>query len=117
MTSQYAQPCDNCPFRSDRPFRGLHRERAIDIAEALHRDASFHCHKTVDYSHDSDGRVSSSSRLCIGAATFLEHTRPGGMVANLAFRLGVRCGQIPRKLQHEVPIYQSISEFIEGASN
>lgn len=110
------QPCDNCPFRSDRPFRGFRKERAIALAETLMGDGDFYCHKTADYSNDDGPRIVSSSRLCIGAATFLENTRPGGSRANLIFRLAIGCGQLPPEQSHGVPVYRSTAEFIEGAS-
>jgi hypothetical protein len=45
---------NNCPFRSDRPFQGLHPERASEIATALLHDGDFPCHKTVDYAGDDE---------------------------------------------------------------
>lgn len=110
------EPCSNCPFRSDRPFRGLRPQRAQEIAESLHRDSSFHCHKTNQFKNGK-GVVTRDSKLCVGAAIFLENTRSGGMLANLAFRLGCWAGEIkPDQLSKEVPVYQTIPEFIQGAS-
>lgn len=110
------EPCSNCPFRSDRPFRGLSEDRAREIAEVLHQDASFHCHKTNDYCRGK-GVVTKNSKLCTGAAIFLENTRRGGMLANLAFRFGYIRGEIkPEMLSNRVPVYESVEDFIEGSS-
>lgn len=111
------EPCSNCPFRSDRPFRGLSEDRARDIAQVLHQDGSFHCHKTNSY-EDGEGVVTKNSKLCTGAAIFLENTRPGGMLANLAFRLGCMREEIaPEMLSDRVPVYASVEEFVEGSSS
>ncbi len=83
-------PCDNCPFRSDRPFRALRKKRAIDIHESLFRDGDFPCHKTVDYS-GNESNVTRDSHRCLGAAAYLEQTRRGGAAANVMFRMAVMC--------------------------
>jgi hypothetical protein len=59
-------PCDDCPFRTDRPPHGLRPERAAGIAADLMANGDFPCHKTVDYSGDSDGIVTSQSTRCVG---------------------------------------------------
>lgn len=41
-------PCSDCPFRSDKPLY-LSPRRAQEFANTLQRDASFSCHKTVDW--------------------------------------------------------------------
>lgn len=111
------KPCENCPFHSDGAFVGLHKGRAKEIASALMADGAFHCHKTVDYSGDDGGRVTKDSKLCIGAAKFLENVRPGGLRANFGFRIGVMCGELsPDELSDEVPVYSSIKDFVKGAS-
>jgi len=112
------KPCDNCPFRADRPFRGLSPGRAREIAKSLMGDGDFPCHKTVDYSGgDGEGRTVESSTRCVGAAIFLENVRPGGMLANVQFRLAAMFGRLrPEELSAEIPVYQSISDFIKGAS-
>lgn len=111
------QPCNTCPFRSDAPFHGLSEERALEIASALMADSAFHCHNTVDYSRSSSGRVTKDSTLCTGAAIFLEQVRPGGLRANLAFRLAVMTKKLhPDELSDQVPVYESIDDFLEGAT-
>lgn len=117
MTIKTKKPCESCPFRSDGAFVGLHREQASIIALTLMSDGAFHCHKTVDYSSDDGGRVTKDSKLCIGAAKFLENVRRGGLRANLSFRMGMRCKELsPDELSDEIPVYESIEAFIEGSS-
>jgi hypothetical protein len=109
------KPCDDCPFRTDLPPHGLRPERAADIAAGLMANDDFPCHKTVDYSNDSNGIVSSQSTRCVGAAIFLEQVRPGGMAANLMFRFAIRKGELnPDQLSKTIPVYGSISDFIAG---
>lgn len=52
------EPCSNCPFRSDRPFRGLNRDRAEEIVKTLHADGGFHCHKTNKYDEETGRGIS-----------------------------------------------------------
>lgn len=75
-------PCENCPFRSDIDF-WLTPEKVRSILDALQGDGNFPCHKTTAVSGQRRGR----DRACLGAAIFLEHVRPGGLRANLAFRV------------------------------
>jgi hypothetical protein len=110
-------PCNNCPFRSDRPFRGLHPERANKIATALLHDGDFPCHKTVDYSGDDGGQATPDSKRCVGAAIFLEQVAVGGMLANVQFRMAAMFGELrPNELSRAVPVYDSIEAFVAGAS-
>jgi hypothetical protein len=89
----------------------------LEIASALMADAAFHCHKTVDYSRSFCGRVTKDSTLCTGAAIFLEQVRPDGLRANLAFRLAVMTHELhPDELSDQVPVYDSIDDFLDGAT-
>lgn len=108
-------PCNNCPFRSDRPF---YLPRANDILnDLLERDQPFTCHKTVDYNKwDGDGLYDSSSdehHHCAGALILLKKT--GHMFDNLVFRLAVRLGYLnPDKLDMEAPVYDTLEAFVAG---
>lgn len=53
MKFEMTSPCENCPFRTDKPFF-LGPERAREIADALFADKTFSCHKTVDYAKRED---------------------------------------------------------------
>ncbi len=75
-------PCATCPFRLDIEFR-LTARKVGSILEALQGDGDFPCHKTTEVG----GKAPGQDRACLGAAIFLEHVRPGGVRANLAFRL------------------------------
>lgn len=105
-------PCGNCPFRTDRPFR-LRPER---VREILTCGAEFHCHKTVDYRDevDDDGnplppRVTKKSQHCAGVLIILEKEgRPHQMM-----RIMERVGKYDRtKLNMMAPVYDSIEEAV-----
>lgn len=103
------RPCGDCPFRSDRtPF--LDRERAQDIADSLHADASFHCHKTVSYeSEDGAGEVTGDSKHCAGALITME--REG--FANQMMRIGERLGFYdPAALVMDSPVHDSLDAWV-----
>ena len=109
-------PCNNCPFRTDKPFKTLRVSRCEDIHGALMGDQSFECHKTT-----KGGTSTRDSKQCIGAAIYLEKTRPGGMMANLSFRMSALYNPndpiSPKALDVDAPVVGSLSEFIECASD
>lgn len=83
MSAAKTNPCENCPFR--KTIAPAMRDRRFqEIAEG----ESFFCHKTVDYSDDTDGRVTSDSKLCAGWIGF---TTKKGMEPN-AVRVAIRLG-------------------------
>ncbi|WP_427007075.1 hypothetical protein [Pseudarthrobacter sp. H2] len=103
------RPCGNCPFWSDgTPF--LDRERARDIADSLHADASFHCHKTLQYgSEDGTGEVTEDSKHCAGALITME--REGH--ANQMMRIGERLGFYdPSAMAMDSPVHDSLAERV-----
>jgi hypothetical protein len=113
------EPCKNCPFRADREFGGLHPNRARDIAIGIiYGDSDFACHKTVDYSGDSP-QTTEQSKRCFGAALFAENVAPGGVRANVCFRLALMAGEF--RLEDinncEVPTYDSIEDFCDAVSD
>jgi hypothetical protein len=116
MKSQKLRPCSNCPFRTDKSFKTLRESRCHDIHDGLMGDQSFGCHKTT-----SGGESTKDSKQCIGAAIYLEKTRPGGMMANLAFRLSAMFNPndpvSPNSVDIDAPVVGSLSEFIEHASD
>ena len=114
------RPCENCPFRSDKPFRGLTKSRAKGIALSLRNDCLFPCHKTVDYNNTPDGRITDKSKACIGSAIFMENTasESGGCFANVQYRLRAMSGEFGYDdlESNDVPVYTSLSEFVKGAA-
>lgn len=104
-------PCDRCPFRNDRtPF--ISGERAQEIADALHMDTSFDCHKTVDYSGSDEGERVATTAHCAGAAiALLREEAPNQMM-----RIGMLLGAL-RLGQYDVegaPIYSDLDEFVQA---
>ena len=83
------RPCANCPFRTDiPPF--LHPERAQGICDAmLVADESFWCHKTIDYSEDSEGSITRKTQHCAGAMILLEKLDRPNQLMRIAERLGM----------------------------
>lgn len=125
------QPCNNCPFRSDKPFRGLRRSRAIELAQSLLvKHGFFQCHKTVDYAalevtDDVDEEidvVETSEELahpCIGAVLFVDHLNAdrGGCLSNLAFALSASSGHLwLDQLDRDSPVCKSLDEFLDKAT-
>ena len=104
-------PCENCPFRSDIDFR-LTLGKVRSILEALAGDDDFPCHKTTTVSGGRRGH----DRACIGAAIFLEHVRPGGLRANLAFRMRESFRQEFHRdeLAMDTPVFTGIASFVEA---
>lgn len=103
------RPCGNCPFRADRPAF-LDRDRAQEIADSLEADASFHCHKTLDYdTEDGSGEVTDSSKHCAGALIILEREEsPSQMM-----RIGERLGMYDRDLlDMDAPVHESLSAWV-----
>lgn len=110
ITGRYSLrgPCSNCPFRSDKPFY-LDPDRVDEIADAILADASFTCHKTVDY--DDEPFVGERGRECGGEMVTLE--REGR--ANQGMRIAERFGFYDReRLDMDAPVYDSIDEWREA---
>jgi hypothetical protein len=105
------RPCSNCPFRNDRPGF-LDRDRAQEIADSLEAGASFHCHKTLEYSND-DGTatVSEYSKQCAGALILMEREdKPNQMM-----RIGERLGLYDRdQLDMDAPVHASFHDWIDA---
>jgi hypothetical protein len=101
------EPCRNCPFRTDRPFRGLTRDRVVEIHQAIHDDSHFTCHKFIGKTH---------KKLCVGSVMYLTYT--GDPFANLSYRLGAMRGDFyPEKINWEIPVAQNLEEFIDVATS
>jgi hypothetical protein len=85
--------------------------RAKTIADGLLADTPFWCHKTIDY--EVEPPDTSNSKLCFGAALFLEHVAPGGCRANVCFRIGLMTREFAIADLYQNPeVYSTVEEFI-----
>lgn len=111
MNYTKTSPCDNCPFRKDKPFP-LPAERVQEIRDGLQRGA-FACHKTTVDSDDDDGqRVDTDKSLhCAGALILLEKTKQPSQMMRICERLGF---YDHTKLKMDAPVYDSWPAMIHG---
>ena len=107
------RPCGNCPFRSDRaPF--LDRARAQDIADSLKADASFPCHKTLDYdSEEGTPEVTEQSQHCAGALIVLEREESPNQMMRIGERMGLYSAA---DLQMDSPVYPTLAAWVGAHS-
>lgn len=107
------QPCDNCPFRSDKPFY-LREEKVKAILQGLQNDQHFCCHKTLDYSKGEQPEIVEGSSICIGSALFMEYAGIGAL-SNVCYRIAIMTGDLTLEdLQQDLPVYRSVEELIEA---
>jgi hypothetical protein len=115
MNYDLVRPCDNCPFRSDKPFF-FSRERAEEIADGITRQQrTFTCHKTTvacgedeEFGGMKDGP---NAQHCAGAMILLEKLAQPNQMMRIAERLGM---YDRTKLDMDAPVYDSVEEFIDG---
>ncbi len=111
------KPCNNCPFLIGQNY-ALHPQKVDNILRDIQGDEGFVCHKTVDYSNDWTGEIRLSSRVCFGAALFLEQIQPGGCFSNTTFRLSAMAGDFePEDLRQDDSVYSSIEDFRLGVTD
>jgi hypothetical protein len=79
-------PCGNCPFRSSKKAVRLSSERVHEICD---QQEVFPCHKTVDYSEDSGGRMHHETRACAGFIKFKMSHEGFNQNMQIAERLGI----------------------------
>lgn len=113
MKYDLKKPCENCPFRNDRPGF-LNKARAREIVESItDQDGTFSCHKHNKFADDDseDAIETKDSQHCAGALIFLEKLgRPNQMM-----RICERLKMYDRhKLQMDSPVYNSPREFIKA---
>jgi len=102
------QPCKTCPFRTDKPFKGLTPDRAREIDKSIHEDELFLCHQTIDW--ELEDRT-----VCIGSVLYLEYGE--GVFTNWKYRIAALRGDFNLKeLDYEFPVAKSLKEFIEVSS-
>lgn len=116
------QPCGtHCPFHASCvPF--LTRGRVLEIAVSLKIGESFHCHKTISYGEDDEGRSVREKLLdeqhCAGAILVLLNDDTW----NTAMQLGERFQAIfpeltalhfhHEEMNREYPVFPSLVAFI-----
>jgi hypothetical protein len=111
MKYDLTQPCAECPFRADKPF---FLPRARDICEGLlEQDATFSCHKTVDYDKSYSGQETKNTQHCAGALIFLEQQEKPHQMMRIAERLGL---YDHTKLSKKIPVYRSLEAMVLGCS-
>ena len=105
------RPCANCPFKGGDSY--LRRDRRAEIAQALQRGQSFHCHETVDYDDHADGTenpgtVTADSKECAGAVILTE--RSGG--SQQMVRIAERLGMMPAKLDDAAVPWADLEDWV-----
>jgi hypothetical protein len=107
-------PCEDCPFRKDKPFY-LGGRRAREIADSIVKDdTGFTCHKTVIYDYDEDGNdafdVMTNGRACGGVMVMLEKMQMPSQEMRVAHRLGMFDHT---KLDMDAPVFDTMNEWVE----
>ena len=94
-----------------RPGPFLARDRAQEIADALHADASFHGHRTLDYNNED---VTNTFKHCAPALIVLEREeRPNQMM-----RIGERLGFYDRTaLVMDSPVPDTLDDLVAAHNN
>lgn len=102
MDYTMTEPCDNCPFRSDKPFP-LMTGRAGEIING----GEFPCHKTtIEF-----GATGENEQSCAGLMILLEKENRPNQMMRIAERLGM---YDYTQLNMNAPVYDSIEDAIEG---
>lgn len=111
MRFNLKRPCAECPFRTDKNH--LSAERAAEIASGLlEGDASFSCHKTLDYEgDDGEGVHTSETEHCAGAAIFLMHQDMPNQIMRIAYRMRWAS---PDDLDMDAPVHRDRASFIRA---
>lgn len=110
MKFDMKKPCANCPFRKHERAVRLHSARVVEIMAS---EGMFPCHKTVDYSHDDDGRETPDTQACVGFMVLAHKLgRPNQMM-----RIAKRLGLIKLRVLEDPANHQAVvdrpSEIIE----
>lgn len=115
MNYSKTSPCDNCPFRSDKPFY-LPAARVREIENGLVR-GDFACHKTTVFCDGEDGmgdRCETEKSLhCAGALILLEKLEQPSQMMRICERLGL---YDRTKLDMSAPVYDSFDEMATGCA-
>jgi hypothetical protein len=106
------EPCDNCPFRSDKPFH-LRPGRVKEIMRSLVR-GDFPCHKTTVHRESKEGGdrvVTDKSLHCAGALILLEKLEQPSQMMRICERMGM---YDRTKLKMNAPVYDNWREMEKG---
>lgn len=115
MKTDLVRPCANCPFRTDIvPFLTPGRVQQLE-QELVGRQASFACHKTLDYErrgmHGELGADTKNTQHCAGAMILLEKIGRANQWMRWMERLG---GYDMKKLDMGSPVYNSFDEMLDA---
>lgn len=105
---QLVRPCENCPFRNDRP-PFLTAARARSIAEELSDPvgAYFMCHKTWDYGESRIG--TKDFAVCAGSLVCMKK----GEGLNRSARIGAALGIFdPDRLDLGSPVFDGLQAWV-----
>lgn len=102
-------PCDNCPFRKDKPFP-LPADRVEEIRDGLER-GEFPCHKTTVDTEDGDRQETDKSLHCAGALILLEKLEQPSQMMRICERIGL---YDRTKLKMDAPVYDTWPQMIRA---
>jgi hypothetical protein len=114
MKFNLVRPCRDCPFRTDvKPYLSAARAREIVDSITL-QQATFACHKTVDYSDPEDDEPrapKAEEQHCAGATILLERLDRPNQMMRISERLGL---YNRRKLDMDAPVYRTPTAFVRA---
>ncbi|KZX80561.1 hypothetical protein A3715_17080 [Oleiphilus sp. HI0009] len=79
------------------------------MQDIVFSDGSFACHKTVDYSDESEGRVKEKSEHCAELLIMQEKMKAPNQTTRIAERLGL---YDHKKLNMDAPVYDSVNDYL-----
>ena len=87
MKHELSHPCKDCPFRTDvHPY--LREGRVREISKGILRGDSFWCHRTTEYSDETDDMAGTvNSKECAGEAIYTAHQGVSAQWRQIAERL------------------------------
>lgn len=111
MNYNLKSPCEDCPFRKDRPFP-LNRGRSREIHRGISNDGfGFACHKTTtELGRDSDHP---KAEHCAGALILAEKREQPHQMMRIMERIGLYDAS---KVNMEAPVYDSFEEMEEACA-
>lgn len=117
MKMDLVRPCKNCPFRNDiEPYIRAARVRELERG-LVGEQATFSCHKTVDYDRDDEDEPadedraytpSESDQQCAGAMILLMKIGAPNQLMRIYARFG---GLDLDKLDMQAPVYDTFDEM------